>query len=75
LIGKKSQEKIITFAIPKVLKKLLEDDKKAETCFLKMSPSHQKEYINYITEAKKEETQLRRAEKVMEMVLNKSIQK
>jgi hypothetical protein len=36
-----------------------------------MSPSHQKEYINYITEAKKEETQKRRAEKVMEMLLRK----
>jgi len=75
LIGQKSQEKIITVAIPKVLKNLLEENKKAEACFLKMSPSHQKEYINYISEAKKEETQMRRAEKVLEMLLNKSIQK
>ena len=71
LIGKKSQEKIISVAIPKILKNLLEENKKAEACFLKMSPSHQKEYINYITEAKKEETQMRRAEKVMEMLLRK----
>ena len=75
LIGQKSQKKKANISVPTFLKKLLEENKKAEDCFLTMSPSHQKEYINYITEAKKEETQMRRAEKVMEMILNKSIQK
>jgi len=71
LIGQKSQKKIPAITIPKLLNKLLEENKKAADCFLKMSPSHQKEYINYITEAKKEETQKRRAEKVLEMILRK----
>lgn len=75
LIGKKREMKIISVGLPKILKILLDNNKNANDCFLKMSPSHQKEYINYINEAKKIETQMRRAEKVLEMILNKSIQK
>ena len=71
LIGQKSQKKKPAITIPKLLKKIFEENKKAADCFLKMSPSHQKEYINYISEAKKEETQKRRVEKVLEMILRK----
>lgn len=36
--------------------------------FSKMSFTHQKEYVNAITEAKREETRLRRIEKAVEMI-------
>ena len=71
LIGKKLEKKKPTTKIPDVLNTLLSKNKKAFEKFSSMSPSHQKEYINYITEAKKEETQIRRAEKVLEMLLRK----
>lgn len=75
LIGKKTENKKVTTNIPIILNSLLKNNKKVFEKFSSMSPSHQKEYINYIKEAKKEETQMRRAEKVFEMLLNKSIQK
>jgi uncharacterized protein YdeI (YjbR/CyaY-like superfamily) len=71
LIGVKLEKRKSTTIIPAVLNNMLTKNKKAFEKFSSMSPSHQKEYINYITEAKKEETQIRRAEKVLEMLLNK----
>jgi uncharacterized protein YdeI (YjbR/CyaY-like superfamily) len=71
LIGKKIENKNSTITIPNVLHILFSKNKKAFQKFSLMSPSHQKEYFNYITEAKKEETQIRRAEKVIEIILNK----
>ena len=71
LIGVKLEKKKSTTIIPAVLKNMLIKNEKAFENFSSMSPSHQKEYINYITEAKKEVTQIRRAEKVLEMLLNK----
>lgn len=50
---------------------ILEANPKAKAIFLKMPASHQREYLNYIAEAKKEVTQKRRAEKVMEMLMKK----
>ena len=73
LIGKKTESKKVTTNIPAILNTLLKNNKKAFENFLLMPPSHQKVYLNYITEAKKVETQMRRAEKVIEMILNKSI--
>ena len=71
LIGVKLEKKKSTTLIPAILNNILTKNKKAFEKFSLLSPSHQKEYINYITEAKKEETQIRRAEKVLEMLLNK----
>ncbi len=71
LMGTTLEKKKSTIKIPAILNTLLYKNKKAFEKFSSMSPSHQKEYINYITEAKKEETQIRRAEKVLEMLLNK----
>ena len=73
LIGKKLEKKKPTTNIPAILNTLLKNNKKAFENFSLMPRSHQKVFINYITEAKKEETQMRRAEKVIEMILNKSI--
>jgi uncharacterized protein YdeI (YjbR/CyaY-like superfamily) len=39
--------------------------------FSKMSYTHQKEYVNAITKAKREETQARRIEKTIEMLRKK----
>lgn len=71
LIGVKLEKRKSTTIIPAVLNNMLTKNKKAFEKFSSMSPSHQKEYVSYITEAKKEETQIRRTEKVLEMLLNK----
>jgi uncharacterized protein YdeI (YjbR/CyaY-like superfamily) len=55
--------------IPMELKTALADNKIAAAVFNKLSPSHQREYCEYITEAKKEETRLRRVGKTVEMLL------
>jgi uncharacterized protein YdeI (YjbR/CyaY-like superfamily) len=44
----------------------------AETRFQALSPSHQREYVEYVAEAKKPETRERRALKSVEMILAKS---
>ncbi len=58
------------FLIPDELLAALENDKTAKDVFEKLSFSHQKEYVNYILEAKKTETRMRRAEKTI-LMLNK----
>ena len=47
-------------AIPAHLLKALKQNKKALAAFQKLSPSHQKEYVEWITEAKREETRDKR---------------
>ena len=39
-------------------------DGPAKDRFTKLPPSHQREWVNYISEAKKDETKLRRIEKM-----------
>ena len=39
-------------------------DGPAKECFTKLPPSHQREWARYISEAKKDETKLRRIEKM-----------
>ncbi|MBP2623633.1 YdeI/OmpD-associated family protein [Streptococcus oricebi] len=41
----------------------------AQSRFSKMSPSHQKEWLRYINEAKKDQTKLRRIEKMQQDLL------
>lgn len=53
---------------PHLLKKALRKNKKAKMAFEKMPPSHKREYIEYISEAKKEETKQKRIKKVMRMM-------
>lgn len=52
--------------IPVELSNLLKSEPKAKAVFEGFSPSHQKEYILWITEAKREETKQRRLEKTIE---------
>lgn len=48
------------------LEKALQKDKTAWDHYGKLSPSHKKEYIKWITEAKKEETRISRIQKAVE---------
>jgi bacteriocin resistance YdeI/OmpD-like protein/uncharacterized protein DUF1905 len=58
--------------IPKDLMKELKKDKEAKAFFDKLSYTHQKEYVRWVEEAKKEETRQSRILKTIEM-LNKQI--
>jgi uncharacterized protein YdeI (YjbR/CyaY-like superfamily) len=57
--------------VPVDLKKLFTKNKKAKEIFDEMSYTHRKEYVNWINEAKKEETRQRRLIKAIEMLLEK----
>ncbi len=52
-------------AIPPDVKKALDKSKEAKAKFEKMPHSHQKEYLEYVLEAKKAETRARRIEKMI----------
>jgi hypothetical protein len=54
--------------VPADLEKDLNKDKEAKTIFDKLSYTHQKEYVTWITEAKKEETRQNRITKTIEML-------
>lgn len=55
-------------AVPAELTKALQKDKKAGENFKNMRPGLQREYAEYISEAKREGTRLRRIEKIMPMI-------
>jgi len=54
--------------IPKDLMKELRKDKEAKAFFDKLSYTHQKEYVRWVEEAKKEETHQNRIVKTIEML-------
>ncbi len=54
--------------IPKDLMKELKKDKEAKVFFDKLSYTHQKEYVRWVEEAKKEETRQNRIVKTIEML-------
>ena len=56
-----------TVETPEDFEKLLKKEK-LQAVFEKLSYSHRKEYVRWITEAKKEETRQRRLAKAMEML-------
>ena len=55
--------------IPIELSELLKANPKAKAVFESFPPSHQREYINWITEAKREETKQRRLQQTIENLL------
>jgi hypothetical protein len=59
-----------TVSIPKYLTDLFAINEAAFEAFNKLSFTHQKEYVNWITEAKKEETRNKRLLKTIEMLSN-----
>lgn len=54
--------------VPRYFSSELEKHPKALNIFQKFSPSHKREYVEWITEAKKEETRKSRLEKAMKMI-------
>jgi uncharacterized protein YdeI (YjbR/CyaY-like superfamily) len=54
--------------VPASMKKALGSNKQAMKTFQDFSPSHQREYIEWITEAKTDETRERRLSKAIEMI-------
>ena len=54
--------------VPAELKKVFRTEKEAKALFEKLSYTHQKEYVTWIDEAKKEETRLNRVAKMIEML-------
>ena len=55
--------------VPPDLKAALKTNKTAQAFFDALSFTHRKEYVRWITEAKKEETRVRRVTKTIEMLL------
>ena len=54
--------------VPAELKKLFKTEKEAKAFFEKLSYTHQREYVNWINEAKREETRQNRIVKTIEML-------
>lgn len=59
--------------IPPPLQEALQRNPEAQQRFLALPPSHQREYIRWLTDAKKPETRARRAEKTVQMLLKSGI--
>lgn len=62
------EERIVE--IPEDVMPLFDQNPKAKELYDAMSYTHRKEYIRWITDAKKEETRERRKIKMIEMILN-----
>ena len=60
------EERVV--AVPLELKRAFKSDKEAKAAFEKLSYTHQKEYVNWINDAKKDETQVRRVLQTLEML-------
>jgi len=56
--------------IPNDLKCLFKTEKKAHAFFKQLSYTHQKEYVNWISSAKREDTKKRRLAKMMDLLNN-----
>ena len=71
-LGKMAQpEKRAVPPIPELIQKAFKNDLSLKNAFLLLSDSCKREYIEYIDEAKKEETKLRRLTKIIPLILNK----
>ena len=55
-------------AVPAVLKAALSKNKKAATQFAAFSPSHRREYVEWIDEAKRDETKAKRVAQAVEWI-------
>ncbi|HRD81305.1 MAG: YdeI/OmpD-associated family protein [Saprospiraceae bacterium] len=58
--------------IPSELAQALKENAALAAIFEAMSPSHRREYAEYVAEAKLEATRLRRVEKIVPMILSKA---
>ena len=60
------EERVVT--VPAELKRAFKSDKDARSAFEKLSYTHQKEYVNWIDEAKKDATRVRRVEQTIKLL-------
>lgn len=67
--GIKSPKAEVTIEMPEIFQKELELNKNLKEAFLKFSPYKQKEFLEYIALAKREETKRSRIEKIKPMIL------
>lgn len=58
----------MSLPIPDELAAVLSYDRETKARFERLAPSHQREYVTWIGEAKKPETRQRRAERVAAML-------
>jgi uncharacterized protein YdeI (YjbR/CyaY-like superfamily) len=63
--GVKAPKKKIEVVVPDLLQDALDGDSKIKTYFDSLAPSHRRGFAEHISEAKREETKLRRLEKVV----------
>lgn len=68
--GKEIKPQKKSLVIPDILKKALSKDSDLSNAFESFSLSHKREYADYISEAKREETKLRRLDKIIPMIKN-----
>lgn len=68
--GKEIKPEKKKLEIPDELKEALSNSSELSEAFDSLSPGKQKEYSEYITEAKRTETRLKRLEKITPMILN-----
>ena len=68
--GKEIKPQRKPLIIPEELQHLLDTNPDISACFASMSLSHKREYADYISEAKRAETRLRRLEKIKPMILD-----
>lgn len=66
--GKTVPKKVANIEIPDEILDVLKHDPQAEANFKSFPPSHQKEYIEWIQEAKTEATRQKRKDQMLEMV-------
>ncbi len=69
-LRKDTEERIVV--LPEDALKALRKYKEAESVYEKLSYTHRREYVTWIESAKKEETRIRRIEKFIEMLLEKT---
>ncbi len=65
-LKKAPAKKAVALPVPEVLKKALAKNKTAKAVFEKFPPSHRKEYIQWITEAKTDATREKRVATALE---------
>lgn len=56
-------------AVPELLQQTLDESNELKIAFSKLTPGRQREYSEYITEAKQEKTKISRLEKILPMIL------
>jgi uncharacterized protein YdeI (YjbR/CyaY-like superfamily) len=57
--------------VPREFSEALDGNLAADAAFQALPPSHQREYVRWIDEAKKDETRRRRGQKAVTMLLKK----